>query len=1048
MQKIYLILVFVLALTTQVFAQRTLTGTVTDEAGATMPGVAIRLLNTTLGTVTDLDGKYSLRILEGNNEVLFTYTGYKSKRITLAESNVVDLQMELDELLIDEVRVTALGVSRKEKSLGYAVQNLEGDGFVKARETNLVNALNGKIAGVQINNSSGAVGSSSRITLRGVSSLTGENSPLFVVDGIPIDNGNRGTATNTGGFDLPNGVADINPDDIASISVLKGPNAAALYGVRASAGVIVITTKKGTAGGNKGLGISFNSSTTFETPLVLPDFQNSYGQGGNSDFFEWINGSTDDGGVDESWGPPLDAGLEFTQWNSYTVGGKPLPWKSVPNNIRDFYETGVTTNNNISFTGGNNTVGYRLSLGAMKQKGMVPNTDYARYNISGGTDFNITSRLKAGLSINYSKAKSDNLPIGGYDSQNPVQQMIWSGRNVDFNLLKDYKNLPLAPAGTAAAGTPINWNTVFQNNPFWVLDNNLNKLNKDRIIGNVNASYNLGKGFTLTAKTGMDLWNSLVTEQKAQGTNGDYTNGYYKETARSYSEMNSDVLLSYQTRLTDDLELSLSAGANRMDRKERNLIGEAPQLELKGIYNLANVKSGTNVNLTNEITNSRINSIYGFGQFAFKNAVYLDFTGRNDWASVLPKANNSFFYPSVTLSAVVTDLFDIHSKALSFLKLRAGWAKVGSIGALQPYKLQQVFKYETDKFGTTSLVYNPSQLNNANLKAEATIGKELGIDTRLFNGRAHLDLTFYDQNSTDLILPVEVSTASGYITVWQNIGQMQNRGTEVQLGVTPIKTKDLTFEITLNWAKNNNTVKSLGGLDALNLGGQWNVNLQARENQPYGVLFGPAYERANNQIVHQNGLPKIATDLKVLGDIQPDWTGGITFDLKYKFISLNTVIDGKKGGAVYSMTNTWGRYSGVLAETLLGRETGIVGDGVMDIGTKEKPNYVKNDVVVASESYNKAAYSNNVAEGSVFDASFIKLRQVMVGFELPNKWFDKNVFKGASISLVGRNLAILHRNAPHIDPETGFSSKNGEQGQEFGQLPSARSLGFNLNFNF
>jgi len=1050
MKKIFLLILFATIASGQLFAQRMITGQVTDaNTGDPMIGVNVLIEGTTTGTVTDLDGKYSLQVPSGSNALTFSFVGYEPQSVSLSgSSNVVDVALKEGEVL-DEVVVTALGITKAQKAVGYATQELDGGNFVKAREPNLINSLSGQVAGVQINNSSGAVGASSRIVLRGASSITGTSSPLFVVDGIPIDNTNYSTAGDGGGFDMPNGVADINPDDIASITVLKGPNAAALYGLRASNGVIVITTKKGTAGGKRGFGVSFNSSTTFEKPLVLPDFQNSYGQGPDPNFFEWYNGSTDDGGVDESWGPPLDVGLEFTQWNSYAHDGKPLPWVSQPDNIKDFYDTGVTNNNNISFTGGNNLLGYRLSLGTMNQKGIVPNTDYTRYNVSGGTDFNISSRVKAGLTINYTKSKSDNLPTGGYDNENPVQQMIWSGRNVDFSLLKDYENLPLSPVGTAAEGTPLNWNTVFQNNPYWVLDNNLNKLNKDRIIGNVNFSYKITDFLTLSAKTGTDYWSSLVTEQKAIGSN-EFQEGYYREISRTYTETNSDVLLSFNKRVANDIvELSASIGANRMDRKYHILTGEAPQLELPNLYNLANIKSGVPVVLTNKREENRINSVYGFAQIGIKDAIYLDLTGRNDWASVLPVDNNSFFYPSATLSVVVTDLLDMNSDILSFAKVRGGWAKVGGVGVLNPYSLQQVFQFREDGWGNTSLPFNPQQLNNPNLISETTSGIELGADLRFFKNRLRIDATYYNQTSEDLIVPVEVSASSGYIFALQNIGEMSNKGVELQLGATIVKTKDFTFDASINWAKNNNEVVSLGGLEALTLGGQWNVTLQAREGMPYGVLFGPGYLRSpDGQIIHVNGLPQVDPTYKVLGDIQPDWTGGLNLNFKYKFVSLSTLFDAKKGGSIYSMTTTWGRYAGVLQETLIGRETGIVGDGVMNIGASDSPNYVTNDIVVRAESYNKAAYSNAVAEGSVFDASFVKLRQVVLTFDLPNKWFDRNIFQGASIGFVGRNLAILHRNAPHIDPETGFSSNTSEQGQEFGQLPSTRSVGFNLNFNF
>ena len=511
--------------------------------------------------------------------------------------------------------------------------------------------------------------------------------------------------------------------------------------------------------------------------------------------------------------------------------------------------------------------------------------------------------------------------------------------------------------------------------------------------------------------------------------------------------------------LSDDIDFSFNVGANRMDRKYTRLSGEAGQLELPGVYSLANIRSGVSPVLTSFLEKSRINSIYGFGQIGFRNAVYLDFSGRNDWASVLPADNNSFFYPAVNLSVIASDLFNITSNTLSFLKIRGGWSKVGGIGALDPYKLVQTYSFRDDPWGSTLLPYNPETLNNPNLIAETTTGIEIGVDARLFRGRVTLDATYYNQTSADLILDAEISAASGYEFAFQNVGEMQNSGVELQLGLSAIKRKNLTVDVGVNFAKNTNLVKSLGDLDALILGGQWNVDIQAREGEPYGTIFGPGYLRNDEgSIVHANGLPQIDTENKILGNVTPDWTGGVTLDINFRGITVGAVVDAKIGGDIYSMTTTWGRYAGVLDETLKGRETGIVGEGVKvvtpavvdpDTGDEITPAvYAPNDIVVGAESYNKAAYSNSVAEGSVFDASFVKLRQIVIGYDLPSKLFKGKVFKKASIALVGRNLAILYKKVPHIDPESAFSSSNGDQGLEFGQIPSVRSIGFNLNFDF
>jgi hypothetical protein len=693
---------------------------------------------------------------------------------------------------------------------------------------------------------------------------------------------------------------------------------------------------------------------------------------------------------------------------------------------------------------------YRLSLGYMNQSGMIPNTDMKKYNVAGNASYNLTDKLKAGFNMNYSKTHSDNLPTVGYTDENPIQQTIWSGRNVDFNALKDWASLPLAPVGTPAEGTPINWNTQFQNNPFWVMDNNLNGLDKDRIIGAFSLSYQFTDYLSASLKSSLDNYSQSTTQRKAIGTNS-YLNGYYGETTRRYSESNTEALLSFNKDLTEQITFNFNLGANTMYRKYQRVSGVAPQLELLELYNLSNVKSGVSVQLSNEFLESKINSVYGFGSIAFRNALFLEFTGRNDVCSVLPMNNNSFFYPSVNLSAVVTDLFSIKSNILSFAKVRAGWAKVGGAGILDAYQLEQTFEYETTPWGSTALLTDPRTLNNPEIKPEMKTSIEAGTDLRFLNNRIKLDFTYYSMTSSDLIVDVEISTASGYEYAKQNVGEMTNKGVEIMLGLTPVKTKDLIVDFDLNFSKNNNKVTSLGGLDALILGGQWNVDVEAIEGQPYGVIWGPGYVKdPNGNIVHSGGVPMVATDYKNLGNYQPDWRGGITMRIAYKGITLSSTLDAKMGGSVYSMTTTWGRYSGVLEETLLGRETGLVGEGVMQVGTATNgdPVYAENDVVVSSKLYNQTAFDNSVAEGSVFDASFVKWRELVLGYNLPLRWLSKSPFKTASISLVGRNLFIIYKNIPHIDPETAFGSDNASLGMEFGQLPSSRSLGFNLSVSF
>ncbi|WP_289044680.1 SusC/RagA family TonB-linked outer membrane protein [uncultured Olleya sp.] len=1028
---------FLITIASVAFAQeRIISGTISDENGVPLPSATVIVKNTSTGTTSDFDGKYSIKA--SNGQILtFSYVGYGTIEQKVTSSNAINISLSPDNTL-DEVVVTALGIKREEKALGYSVQSIKGEGMTEARESNITNAISGKVAGVQVTGTSGSVGSSSRIVLRGNSSITGNNEPLYVVDGVPIDNRSFGGAGSGGGVDLPNGAADINPDDIESVTVLKGPNAAALYGLRAGNGVIVITTKKGTNG--KKFGVSINSNITFSNPLLLPNYQNSYGQGG-SNYFEFVDGAGGgvNDGVDESWGAPLDVGLEFIQWNSQLNGGNPLPWRSYEDNVRDFLDTGLNISNNVSLT----TDKVRLSIGNSEEKGMVPFTDLSKMTIGFNGTLDLGDKFTAGVSATYFNVDSNNLPISGYNNENPFQQFIWSARQVNFSDLRNWRNFPLANEGTAAEGTPLNWNHNFQNNPYWILETNTNTFEKDRLIGNIDLAYKFADWFTLSAKVGTDFYNQLETSRQAVGSNS-AADGSYTEVQRRFEEINSSILLSFNDQINEDFAFSLNLGANQMERKYNSTFGNLPALELPNLYNLSNLQTGATAVLANTERNQEISSVYGYGQVSFKNFLFLDFTARNDWASILPSANNSFFYPSVSGSIVLSDALNIRSEALNFLKIRGGWSKVGSTGALSPYNLTPTFTLANSGFGNQASL--PDTQFNPNLKAETVTGIEVGIDGKFFNNRIRLGATYYNQKSEDLLVPIQVSPSTGYASVWDNVADMTNKGYEIQLGFSVIKTEDLSFDVDLNWAKNENTVDSLGELDSYTLGGQWGLNLEARPGQPYGLLVGRDFERDNNgQVIYENGLPVIDQTYKVLGDIAPDWTGGANFTVKYKNFDFSALVDAKIGGEVHSMTYAWGRFAGTLEETLIGRETGIVGNGVMSDGNG---GYTTNNVVVSAKVFNQATYSNSVESSSIFDASYVKLRQLTLGYSFSKKLLKNTPIQSLKLSLVGRNLAILYKKAPHIDPETGFSSSNGNQGQEFGQYPSARNIGFNVNLKF
>ncbi len=1030
-----LLLAFVVQFT---FAQeKTVSGTVTDDSGP-LPGVSVIIKGTTTGTETDFDGNYSIGVNTGD-VLRFSFIGMTTQEKVVGASNTINIVLEADNIL-EEVIVTALGIKREEKALGYSVQSIQGEGMTEARESNISNAISGKVAGVQVTGTSGSVGASSRIVLRGNSSITGNNEPLYVVDGVPIDNRSFGNAGSGGGVDLPNGAADINPDDIESVSVLKGPNAAALYGLRAGNGVIVITTKKGNA--NKKFSVSINTNITMSNPLLLPDYQNSFGQGGDPTYFEFVDGAGNGvgDGVDESWGPPLDAGLEFIQWDSQlTNNGNPTPWVSHPDNVKDFLNTGINVSNNVSITSGNT----RLSIGNSDEQGMVPFTELKKVTIGLSSSLDVGKNMTAAISLNYFNIDSDNIPISGYNNENPFQQFIWSARQVNFSDLRDWRSFPLIADGAIGGGTPLSWNTNFQNNPYWVLETNTNTLEKDRIVGSFDLSYRLSDWATFSTKVGVDTYSQFEASRTAKGSNVN-SEGGYGEIQRRYEQINASFLFNVAENITEDIAFSLSLGGNHNYTQYHSTRGSLPALELPDLYTLSNLQTGSTAVTGSFERNSKINSFYAYGQLSYKNWMYLDFTARNDWSSILPVDNNSFFYPSVSASFVLSDAFNLASSGINLLKLRGSWSEVGSTGALSAYNIIPTFSLFNTGFGNQGLL--PNTQFNPNLKAETVTGIEVGLDAKMFKNRLRFSATYYDQQSEDLLVPIQVSSSTGFSSLWDNIADMTNKGIELQLGGTVIRNDDFSLDIDLNWAKNENEVTSLGDLDSYVLGGQWGVNLEARPGQPYGSLVGRDFDRApDGQVIYSNGLPVINSSQQIIGNIAPDWTGGANFRIGYKNLSLNALVDAKVGGDVHSMTYSWGRYAGTLSESLIGRETGLVGNGVMSDGNG---GYIANDVTVPAKAFNQASYSNSIESSSIFDATYVKLRAVTLGYRIPQKFFKNSPIESLKFSLVGRNLALLYKKAPHIDPETGFSSSNGNQGQEFGQYPSARTIGFNINLKF
>ncbi len=1003
---------------------KTISGAVSDVDDQPIPGVNVLVKGTTQGTVTDIEGNYRLSIPENATVLLFSFVGYESVEEDIDNRSEIDVTLEVDATQLGEVVVTALGVERETKALGYAVQEVEGERLVQARETNLISSLAGRVAGVNVTGGSSSIGGSSRIVIRGETSLTGDNQPLFVVDGIPITNGINGASQSGQEVDYGNAAASINPDDVASISVLKGPNAAALYGSRAANGVILITTKSGKS--TQGIGISVNSNLTFESPLKLPDFQNQYGQGRGGEY------NIGDGG--RSWGPPLD-GRQIavpvnTEWPP--AEGEIVDWVPYPDNYKEFFQTGRTWNNNISLAGSNENGNFRLSYTNLDQIGIVPNTDQTRNTVALKAGYNLTDKLKVNVAANYINTLSDNRPVISYGNESIVYTWIWEGRQVRTDKMRDY--WVKGQEGTQ----PFTYNYQFNDNPYYTVYENLNGLNRDRLIGNVMLNYQINDALSVMLRSGTDLLSERRESRRTPGSNA-FRFGMYRKDNNTFTERNSDFLITYEKQVNPDIAIKVSAGGNQMKQTREELSARANELNVPGIYNLGNAKVPLeNIQYDSEY---RINSLYAFGQFAFKEMIYLDLTARNDWSSTLPEDNNAYFYPSVSMSAILTDLLDVPSSSLlSFAKLRAGWAQVGN--DTDPYRLRNVYYYGIPWDGNAT-VYESSTIANADLVPESINTFEVGTDLRFLDNRVRLDLTYYDIRSKNQILSIPIDLTSGYTQRSLNAGEIKNQGWEVMLSASPLENPEgLNWDVNLNWSSNRSEVLALAeGINTYELPSRY-VSVQARVGEQMGDMYGRGFQRdPEGNIIHINGIPQLTDELIKVGNYNPDWMAGIYNTLRYKGVSLGALFDIRKGGDIYSRLYVRGNESGQLVESLPGREDGYVGTGVM---LTEAGNYVPNDVSVTAERYWGSGYFN--PEQATFDASYVKLRELKLGYTLPNRLINNTPFRNVNFSLVGRNL-FLWSDVPHIDPDT--SALNGGTilpGIEDMSLPSVRSYGFNLSF--
>lgn len=1048
----------------------------TEEDGEPVIGASVIVKGASLGTVTDVNGRFELSGFPPSaTRLLISYISLMAKEVAIAPQ--VSVTLKSDTHLLDEVVVTALGISREKKALGYTAQEVKQNALVQGKDNNLLNSLSGKIAGVRITNTQGDVGSS-RIVIRGETSIAGENQPLFIVDGIPVDNSQLNARSS--GRDFKNAIADLNPEDIKTLTVLKGPNAAALYGARAAHGAIVITTKGGDKR-QKGIGITLHSSTQVSFVATLPEFQNLFGQGAGGRF-SYVDGKGAgvNDGVDESWGPRLDIGLLIPQFDSpLDADGNRVatPWVSHPNNVRDYFRMGISTNSGISVARGDDKYQFRVGYNYEKQVSIVPDAGTNKTNISLNTDYHLAKWIVVGATANYIVYTAPSLPGSATPSgsnvrsNSPMLQFLWFGRQVDTNSLKaDYTR---------------NWNSSYYDNPFWSASYNTQSQERHRLIGDLHAEFRLTDGLNVRFRTSTDWYNDRRKSKVKWGSAGAGSPyGSYAEDAYTVKENNTEVLATYIKQLNKNWGIDALLGFNVRNKQYENNYQAAPRLAVADLYTLTNSRDP--LTSSNDFYRLRQYGLYGSIQLDYRRWAFLNITGRNDWSSTLPVDNNSYFYPSVTASVLLSEAFGWRSKAVNYLKIRGGWSQVGADA--NPYQLATVFTSET-AFNGNPLQSSSTIGMNPNLKPEKTSSIEAGFEAAFWDNRLYLDFTYYKTDSRNQILKLATTAASGYTSQVRNAGHIRNRGYEIQLGAVPIQTsKGFRWNLDLNYGANSSKVVKLDDEGLITSYQLYSSGIQilASVSEAYGTLFGTSYVRdANgNVVVDANGLPKISTTNKTLGKFTPDWTGGISNTFSYRSLSLSFLIDASVGGSIFSNTNKTGKYTGVLANTLSGRDaehgglwyytdamgnnvrlpespsysvssdglyyaqvngqsTRVYQDGIMVEGVTESGS--KNEEVVSAEKYYHRIYS--IAEANVYDASYVKLREVALSYRLPRLWTQKLHLQEASVTLTGRNLWTIYKSVPNIDPESALTTGNA-QGVEAYSLPTTRSFGVNLSVKF
>lgn len=1014
------------------YAQHTVTGMVTSgEDGSVLPGASIVVKGTATGAVTDVNGQYSITAPDPDATLVFSFVGFETQEVDIDGRTVIDIVLSPTIEALDEVVVTALGISREKKALGYAVSEVSGADISQAKEDNLVNQLAGRVAGLVITKSTSGPGGGTRVVIRGNNSLTGNNQPLYVVDGIPIDNSGFGSAagTETANYrrdDYGTGISDINSDDIASISVLKGPNAAALYGSRAANGVILITTKTGTR--KTGLGVSVNSNITFETPMILPEYQNEYGQGkdGNipADYNEFMTNT------EGSWGPEMDGSMQYY----FTAEDDRRPYSPQPDNVKDFFRTGSNLVNTLALEYGGENSSTRFSYTNTKTNSILPNSDLLRHNFNIRTVANLTDKLSVDAKATYFTQDANQRPSLG--TEGIMAYLYTIPRNIDIEDLKDYQNEDLS----------IKSYQTNTGNPYWILEHDVNTDRRNRFLGFAKVNYDFTDYLSAFIRIGTDRVTQNI-ERIEQYGHWFYGTGRFNFSTRTTAETNADFLLMFDKEF-GDLNVSVNAGGNSMYQTYQyyGISGEDFKIPTKPIVSGANT---INTPGYTPLREKKIHSLYGSARLAYRGAIYLDLSGRNDWSSTLPENEWSFFYPSASLSFLVNEIIGMENDVLSYSKLRFSWAQVGN--DTEPYLLDNAFNLA----GTTSSYLGLTILSRPGtfyepIKPERSTSLEAGAEFRLFNNRIYADLSLYKITSSDLIMEVPVPAATGYSRFHTNVGELTNTGLEVLLGGYPVRTADFTWDLSVNLGRNKNELVELiedlqtFTFSTTNAG---TVEVRATVGGEFGEIWGNDQKLTpgGDIVVDATGRPQATEEKVLMGNYQPDMTGGILNRITYKGLTLGALIDFRIGGEVFSGTDSRLDAAGVSVRTLDYRD-GITVDGMVNVGSAEEPDYQPNTVMTTGQDYWGAI--SGIPSNYIYSQTNFRMRELTLTYTMPPSLLGDFFIKRVSLGLVGRNLFFIHKEIDNFDPESSYSTSNFAQGMLWYNLPTVRSLGFNLNIAF